>query len=254
MSLLERYIRRFTGLSPPVRPQAAQNQAPGAPKRHVRQRRAYPCADPRRGRRLRRRLDLRPSRPGRRPKAPRHVYRRHRRRLRPAPHGLRDHRQRRRRSASRLRVLVRARAERRRLRHRPRQRPRHPHRPAPRGRNLGGRSRAHPPACRRQVQPELLQSFRRPARRRRRRGERALAVDGSPHLARRPGTFHPVRARQHRGPAHRGRPRRHPPKWHRGDLQALHRNLHQGRIRSRHSRTPPARAGFPQFGTAHQAA
>ena len=60
------------------------------------------CARPEQ-RRLRRRFDQGAARPRRGAQAPRHVHRRHRRRLGPAPHGLRGRRQRDRRGAGRLR-------------------------------------------------------------------------------------------------------------------------------------------------------
>ena len=40
---------------------------------------------------------------------------------------------------------------------------------------------------------------------------------------------------------------------HRGDLPALDRDLHQDRVRFRHARAPPARAGLPEFRRAHRA-
>ena len=144
-------------------------------------------------------------------------------------------------------------AERRRQRHRARQRPRHPHRHPPRGRHFRRRSGADPPARRRQVRPELLQGFGRPARRRRRGGERALGMDGSADLAQRARAFHPLPPRRRRGAAIDRRPVRRPDR-HRGHLQAERRNLHQTRIRLRHSGTPSARAGLPEFRPRHRAA
>ena len=112
-----------------------------------------------------------PRRPGGGAQAPRHVHRRHVRRHRPAPPGVRGGRQLDRRGAGRL--------LRRHRRHHPhrqldlghRQRPRHPDRRQDgrqaRAEALGRRDRADRAARRRQVQPEQLQGLGRPARRRR---------------------------------------------------------------------------------------
>ena len=68
-----------------------------------------------------------------------------------------------------------------------RQRPRHPDRhPQGRGR-FGRRSHHDPAACRRKVRPELLQGVRRPARRRRLGGQRAVGLAEAQDLARRQG-------------------------------------------------------------------
>ena len=132
---------------------------------------------------------------------PGHVYRRHRRRLRPAPHGVRGGRQRHRRGAGRLRHPGRRDDQRRRLGHRRRQRPRHPGR-HPRGRGrLGGRGDHDRPARRREVQPELLQGLGRPARRRRVGGQRPVRLAGPAHLARRPRAPHALRRRRRAGGA-----------------------------------------------------
>ena len=141
---------------------------------------------------------------------------------------------------------MRADAERRRQRDGARRWPRHPDRPARRGGRLRRRGRADPAARRRQVQPEHLQGVRRPARRRRRRGQRALRVDGGAHLAQRPRALHPLRARRRRAAAEGGRPVRQAQR-HRGHVQAEHRHLHQDRVRLRRARAPAARAGLPQL-------
>ena len=109
--------------------------------------------------------------------------------------------------AGRLRHAGRTDPERRRQRHRARRRPRHPDRHPPGGRHLRRRGRADPAARGRQVQPELLQGLRRPARRRRGGGQRAVGVDGGAHLAPRPGASHPLPQRRRRGAAGGRRPR-----------------------------------------------
>ena len=62
----------------------------------------------------------------------------------------------------------------------------------------GGRAGAHGAACRRQVRQEQLQGVRRPARRRRLGGERALRAARGRGRPRRPAAPHGVRARQDR--------------------------------------------------------
>ena len=125
--------------------------------------------------------------------APRHVYRRHRRRLRPAPHGLRGRRQRDRRGAGRLLRPRRGRAQRRRLGHGATT-------TAAASRSTSTRERASrrprsssPAPRRREVRPELLQGLGRPARRRRLGRQRALRLARSAHLAQRPRALHAVR-------------------------------------------------------------
>ncbi len=128
-----------------------------------------------------------------------------------------------------------------------RRRARDPDRHPPRGRHFGRRGRADTAARRRQVQPELLQGVRRPARRRRGGGQRALRVDGGAHLA--------ARRRAHRSASATATPRRRWP-WsgpgdasqrHRGDVQAEPRHVHPHRVRLRAAGAPAARAGVPEF-------
>ena len=159
--------------------------------------------------RLRRRIDQGSQGPRRGAQAAGHVYRRHRRRLGPAPHGLRGRRQRHRRGAGRPRHRRRrSTLNRRRLVHGARQRPRHPDRHPQGRRRLGGRGHHDPAARRRKVRPELLQGLRRPARRRRLGRQRAVELaasctiwrDGKEHFM----EFTPWR----RGRAAQGRRRR----------------------------------------------
>ena len=63
------------------------------------------------------------------------------------------------------------------------------------------RGGADPAARRREIQPELLQGVRRPARRRRGGGERAVRVDGGAHLAPRHRALHPLPQWRCRGAA-----------------------------------------------------
>ena len=139
---------------------------------------------------LRRRVDQGAEGPRCGAQAARHVYRRHRRRLRPSPHGLRGGRQRHRRGAGRLLRRDSSDAQRRRLGHGRGQRPRHPDRDPPRRRRVGRRGHHDPAPCRRQVRPELLQGVGRSAWRRRVGGERAVVEARPHHLARRQGAFH----------------------------------------------------------------
>ena len=201
-----------------------------------------------RRRRLRRRCDQGAARPRRRAQAPGHVHRRHRRRLGPAPHGLRGRRQR--RSTRRLAGYCdagRRHPARRRLGHGARQRPRHPGR-HPRGRGRLGRRGDHDRAARRrEVRPELLQGLGRPARRRRRGGQRALGVarsriwrDGKEHFLRF-RTASPQGDLQLVGDAQAGE--------HGTEVTFLPstRDLHQDRVRLRHPGAPAARAGVPEL-------
>ena len=100
--------------------------------------------------------------PGRGAQAPRHVHRRHVRRHRPPPHGVRGARQRDRRGAGRLLRRHQGRDPRRQLGVGRRQRPRHPdrHQGRRRAEALGGRDRDDRAARRRQVRPEQLQGRR----------------------------------------------------------------------------------------------
>ena len=120
-----------------------------------------------------------PGRPGGRAQASGHVHRRHLRRHRPAPPGVRGGRQLHRRSAGRPLRRHRRHHPHRQLDQRDRQRPRHSHRHQDgrqaRAQALGGRNRADRTARRRQVQPEQLQGLGRPARRGRELRQRAVA-------------------------------------------------------------------------------
>ena len=89
-----------------------------------------------------------PQGPRRGAQAPRHVHRRHRRRLGPPPHGVRGFRQCDRRGARRPLRPDPDPAEPRRIGHGRGQRPRHPDRHPRRGRRVGGRGH-HDPAPRR---------------------------------------------------------------------------------------------------------
>ena len=128
-----------------------------------------------------------------------------------------------------------------------------PDRHPPRGRHLRGRGGADPAACRRQVQPELLQGLGRPARRRRRGGECAVRMDGGAHLAPRHRASDPLPQWRRRGAARGGRSRR-PRKRHRGDLQAEPGHLHPHRVRLRPAGAAAARAGVPELRPDHRAA
>ena len=133
-----------------------------------------------------------------------------------------------------------------------RQRPRHPGRHPQRRRHFGGRSHHDAAACRRKIRPEFLQGLRRPARRRRLGGQRALKLAQAHHLARRQGTFHGVRRRR-RGQAAQGRRQGDRQTRHRGDVLPLAEDLHHGRVRLCHHRASPARTGLPQFRHQHRA-
>jgi hypothetical protein len=140
-----------------------------------------------------------PRRPGSGAQAPGHVHRRHLRRHRPAPPGVRGGRQRHRRSPGRPLRRHHRHHPHRQLHQRHRQRPRHSHRRED-GRQARAqaqcrRDRADRAARRRQVQPEQLQGLGRPARRGRelrQRAEQVAAPDGAP---RRQGALHRVQAR-----------------------------------------------------------
>ena len=197
-------------------------------------------------------FDQGPQGPRRRAQAARHVYRRHRRRLRPASHGLRGRRQCDRRGARRLRQGGGRHAQPGRFVHRARRRPRRPHRhPQGRGR-VGGRGHHDPAARRRKIRPELLQSVGRAARRRRLRRQRAVELSQAHHLARRQGARHGVPPRRSGRAAQRDRRRRRPA-GHRGDVPALDRNLHHDRVRLGDAGASTARARLPEFGRADRA-
>ena len=141
----------------------------------------------------------------------------------------------------------------RRLGHRARQRPRRAGR-HPQGRGHLGRQRdLHPAPCRREVRPELLQGVGRPARRRRRGGQRAVRAPRSSHLAQRQGALPALPPWRSRGrPAARGR-RAGRQARHGSDLPALDQDLHQDRVRLRHPGAPAARARLPELARAHRA-
>ena len=129
--------------------------------------------------RLRRQFDQGPEGPRCRAQAPRHVYRRHRRRLRPAPHGVRGRRQCDRRGAGRPCARGARHAQSRRVVHGARRRPRHSDRHS-QGRGRVGRRGHHDPAPRwRKIRPELLQGVRRSARRRHLGRQRAVEAGSS---------------------------------------------------------------------------
>ena len=133
-----------------------------------------------------------------------------------------------------------------RLVHRARQRPRHPGRHSQGRRRLGGRGHHDPAARRRKIRPELLQGVRRPARRRRLGGQRAVDLAQADDLARRQGTLHGV-PRRRRGGAAGGHRRGRRPARHRGDVPAVEADLHHDRVRFRHAGAPAARARLPQL-------
>ena len=141
-------------------------------------------------------------------------------------------------------------AQPRRLGHGARRRPRHPHRHQERRRQrseaLGRRDRVHRAARRRQVRPELLQGVGRPARCRRLRRQRAVRMAQGAHLARGQGACDRVPRRRARRAAAGGR-RRQGPARHRGFVPAQHQDVHADRVRLRHARASPARAGIPEF-------
>ena len=103
----------------------------------------------------------------------------------PRPHALPlgDHRQLRRRGARRARLAHRRRPARRRQRRGARQGARHPGRHRTAHRSVRRRGRLHEAARRRQVRRRLVRGIRRPPRRRRIRGERAV---GAPRRRSRP--------------------------------------------------------------------
>ena len=136
--------------------------------------------------------------------------------------------------------------------HRGRQRPRHPDRHPQGRRHFGGRGHHDPAACRRKIRPEFLQGVRRPARRRRLGGQRAVELAQAHHLARRQRAFHGIRRRR-RGGAAEGRRRRRRQARHGSDVLAFAEDLHHGGVRLRHARAPPARTGVPQFRRHHRA-
>ena len=143
-------------------------------------------------------------------------------------------------------------AQSRRLLHRARQRPRHPDRHPQGRRRLGGRGHHDPAPRRRKIRPELLQGFRRPARRRRLGGQRAVDLAEADDLARRQGALDGV-PRRRRGRAARGHRRGRRQARHRGDVPAVEADLHHDRVRLRHAGAPAARARLPQLRRHHRA-
>ena len=128
--------------------------------------------------------------------AARHVYRRHRREGAASP-VRRGDRQFHGRGAGRPRRLDRGRAGRRRLCHRHRQRPRHSGRSASEiQEQVGARSDHVHAARRRQIRLRGLRDLRRPARRRRVGGQRAVRAHGGRGRARPEALPDGVRARQ----------------------------------------------------------
>ena len=139
----------------------------------------------------------------------------------------------------------------RRLVHGARQRPRHPDRHPRRGGHLGRRSGDDPAARRRQVRRgrgrQPLQGVGRPARRRRVGRQRAVDRARAQDLARRQGALRALPPRRDRGAAEGDRRRRRQAR-HRGHVLAEPRDVPQRhRVRLRHARAPPARAGLPQL-------
>ncbi len=160
-----------------------------------------PRADPEH-QRLRCREHQGPQGPRCRAQAARHVHRRYRRRIGPAPHGVRSLGQRDRRSAGRALRPGDDRTEPRRLGQCRGQRPRHSDRDPCRGRRFGGRGHHDPAPRRREVREhqrrQRLQGLRRTPRRRRVGGQRAQRMARADHLARRQGALDALRARRRR--------------------------------------------------------
>ena len=190
--------------------------------------------------------------PRRRPQAPRHVHRRHRRRLGPAPHDLRGRRQRHRRGPGRPRHGV----------HASRSMPtaRAPcattaaaSRPASRPTTTTIRSARRPRSCSPSCTP-AASSTRTPTRSR-----AACTASASRSSTRcRPGCAARIwrEGKEHfiefrdgvAGGAAEGRRRRQGRARHRGDRSCRAPNTFtQDRVRLRHARASPARAGVPQL-------
>ena len=120
-----------------------------------------------------------------------------------------------------------------------------------RERQVGGRSRAHGAARRRQVRQRQLQGVGRPARRRRLGRQRAVGDARPRDLAQRPGLPAELRARH----ADR-RPRGHrhdEAARHEGHVQARRADLRDDRLQLRHAGAAPARARVPQRRHRHHA-
>ncbi len=170
--------------------------------------------------------------------------------LRTASSRLRNRRQLDRRSARGILRSDQRHAAHRRFGHRDRQRPRHSGRSA-HERQVGRRGRADGAARRRQVRQRQLQGVRRPARRRRVGGERAVGNARSRNLAQRPGVPAVLRARHARGVA---RDHRHDEAArHEGHLQAGHTDFRDHRFQLRHPGAAPARACVPERRHPHHA-
>ena len=204
----------------------------------------------RRKRHLRRREHPGPGGPGGGPQAAGHVHRLDGYPRPPSPH-LRGHGQLGRRGAG---GRVRPRLDHhpsRQLRHRVRQRARHPGRHAREGEAARRRGRAHRAARRRKVRRGgRLQGVRRPSRRGRLGGERAVGEAGPDGVARRPRVDAVLRARRAPGRAEEGREDR--PARHQDHLPARPRDLRRPRLRPRRARAALPRDGLPDAGPAHR--
>ena len=195
----------------------------------------------------------RPEHPGPRgaragPQAARHVHRHHQR-PRPASPRLRGRRQRDRRGDGRvLRSHRRSRCTPT-VGERPGQRPRHPGQADPRrqGPPLGARGRPDRPARRRQVRRGRLRDLRRPARRRRLGGQRAVRAARRGGPPRRRDLHDGVRPRQGHEEAHEGQGRAED--RHADPVLARPRGLHRdGRVQEGDPAGAPARAQLPEQG------
>ena len=178
--------------------------------------------------------------------ASRHVHRRHVRRHRPPPHGVRGAGQRNRRSARRLLRRHQGRHPRRQFRVDRRQRSRHTDRHEGRRRTqaFGRRNRHDRAPCRRQVRPEQLQGLRRPARRRRIRRQCAVRLAAPAHLAQRQGASDGVPPWRPRGAV--GGNRRHRSPRHRSAFHGVGGDVQPHRISLRHPGEEDPRAVVPQ--------
>ena len=144
----------------------------------------------------------------------RHVYRRHRRKG-AASSVRRSHRQRHGRGAGGPCLLHRGGTERRRISDRHRQRPRHSGRSASEiSEEIRARSHHVHAAFRRQIRLQGLRDLRRPARRRRLRGERAVLAARGRGRPQPKALSHGVRARPSQGQARRPRQDQQPPRHH----------------------------------------